>query len=162
MAEEPAATWVRPISLPHEPADERVFDVVVGTQGREIAKWLVATQAEQLSKFGNGLVQFLEEWAQITTSFAVAWDTAFGRAQQALKARSFDATQVAVRVALRLIECGQPGRWSARLGLTDLRVGSFVVRDVVEARADSDGESAEIIALAGRTRVRLVRDRGAG
>src|SRR5207245_8134935 len=108
------------------------------------------------------LVQFMHGGANAPTSFELDWNTAFGRAQQALKTRVFDATEVAVRVALRLIEFGQPGRWSARLDSTDLRVGSFVLGEVVEIRAQGDGQSAEINALTRKSRVHLARDHDTG
>lgn len=138
--------WSWAFSLPHEPADARLFDAIANPDGTSVAEWLVSAYRDELTRTSEGLADFLLGWTKESTSLAAVWHPAFGRARCLLKGRALDPTEVAARLATRIAESGHPGAWSAHLPDETMLVGATVVPDAESLELSADGRRVEVTA----------------
>lgn len=134
--------WVRPFSLPVEPASEQVFDTIASAHGTSLVTWLIDTHPDAIRAMSSGLIEYLREWTQMRATLDTVWDLAFGRAHLMLKEGRLDVGDVAARVGMRIAERGPEGKWTAMLRPSPIAVGPFLVQDVtgIDTEVTASGE----------------------
>lgn len=126
-----AGAWALPFATPVPGLDERILDALAGTKAQGLVDALIAVRSDEIESSSRGLVDFLREWSSGPASFEPAWDVAFGRLEWLLALGGLDASEVAVRVALRLVETGASGVWDADVPAMTARLGGNVLEKFV-------------------------------
>lgn len=150
---------ITPFSLPCEPVDESLFNTVICTNATGTLGLFLEVHRKRVEACSGELYAFLSGWLGKPASpqrARAGWSMAFGQAGLALKDGRVDPAEVAVRVAVTLIETGHDGDWSAPIKPAPLIFDGRVIRDVVRAEAalsGSDGATLKLVDAAGAEHV---------
>lgn len=153
--------WVQRFRSVYGATDDRVLDMIVGTSGREVATALVTRHRQPLRAHTDGLIELVERWSEHPPEFDTAWDPAFGLADVVLTTGR-GAVDAAVRIALRLTECGFPGSWQASLTVpSTMRLGDLLLSGVDQLTITTHRSGIRVRAAGRSGLVECLREAGA-
>jgi hypothetical protein len=130
--------WIRQFSVPDRPADDAVLETVVTAQGQAVGSLLLNKYAIRIAESTTGLVDFIRAWIDRPSGRQTAWDLSFGRAHLALKEGKLDPVEAAVRVGLRIANCGQSGAWKASISPMCVQLDDRFAEEVTSVEVISE------------------------
>ncbi len=171
----------RGFSCPQVPLDPVLVEALTTGHFRRVTVSFISRFGEILDRRAPGVASFLEGWTDGPIDFNTVWDSSFGGIRELLApapsgqdldphessperppGSDDDVVERATAVALRLLECGVPGSFSAELRRpTQLRWGRWFLPVADRVEATSNGTRASVVIASGsaRTGVSLERAR---
>jgi HEXXH motif-containing protein len=95
--------------------DSHFAEIIAVTHAKGLVDTFVADPIRSGSPRTDGLRELLIDWSGSATDFTTAWHPAFGALEWALETGQPECAGTAIRLAMHLSACGQPGTWSAEV-----------------------------------------------